>query len=107
METYQRFLLCTTVIPMVVLGIMARRLITKAHVISLVAVLVVVYAFTPFWDHEAIKRGFYAYDPERIWGLHVGFIPLEQFILYGTHTITLAFGLWLLVERRRRLAGKG
>ena len=101
METYQRFLLTTTVIPMLVLGLIYRRSINRARLIALAVMMAMVYSMTPFWDHESIKRGYYAYDPQRIWGLHVGFIPLEQFILYGTHTICLALMVWAMLDRRR------
>jgi lycopene cyclase domain-containing protein len=87
---------------MLVLGIVYRRSINRVRLWALLVMMFMVYSQTPFWDHHSIKQGFYAYDPERIWGLHVGLIPLEQFILYGTHTVVLALMMWAMLDRRKR-----
>jgi lycopene cyclase domain-containing protein len=104
METYQRFLLASTVVPGVLLAVRFRASITRVRLWALLIMMFMVYSQTPFWDHHAIKQGFYAYDPERIWGLHVGLIPLEQFILYGTHTVCVALMMWAMLDRRARRA---
>ena len=98
--TYARFLGLFVVLPILFLLVRYRRTLTWRGLAPLGLLLVVVYAATTPWDNLAVKWGLWGFDPERIWGIKLGYLPLEEYLFFGLQTVLV--GLWAR-ERLRRV----
>ncbi|PTL81713.1 lycopene cyclase domain-containing protein [Vitiosangium sp. GDMCC 1.1324] len=98
--TYARFLGLFVVLPILFLVVRYRRTLTLRGLAPMGLLLGVVYAATSPWDNLAVKWGLWGFDPERIWGLKLGYLPLEEYLFFGLQTLLV--GLWAR-ERLRRV----
>jgi lycopene cyclase domain-containing protein len=98
--TYARFLGLFVVLPILFLVVRYRRTLTARGLAPMGLLLVVVYAATSPWDNLAVKWGLWGFDPERIWGIKLGYLPLEEYLFFGLQTLLV--GLWAR-ERLRRV----
>ena len=97
--TYARFLGLFVVLPIVLLAVRYRRTLTWRGLRPLVPLLFIVYAATCPWDNLAVKWGLWRFKPELIWGITVGYLPLEEYLFFGLQTVLV--GLWVLARLRR------
>jgi lycopene beta-cyclase len=102
--TYARFLGLFVVLPILFLGVRYRRTLTARGLAPMGLLLVVVYAATSPWDNLAVKWGLWGFDPERIWGIKLGYLPLEEYLFFGLQTLLV--GLWARERLRRVLEAK-
>jgi lycopene beta-cyclase len=56
-------------------------------------------AYTTPWDNYLVATGVWYYDPALVWGVTIGWVPLEEYTFFVVQT--LAAGLWLLFLARR------
>jgi lycopene cyclase domain-containing protein len=96
--TYARFLGLFVVLPLVFLGVRYRKTLKARSLAPLGLLLIVVYVTTTPWDNLAVKWGLWDFAPERIWGIKLGYLPLEEYLFFGLQTLLV--GLWA----RARLA---
>jgi lycopene beta-cyclase len=97
--TYARFLGLFVVLPIILLAVRYRRTLTWRGLRPLVPLLFIVYAATCPWDNLAVKWGLWRFKPELIWGITVGYLPLEEYLFFGLQTVLV--GLWVLARLRR------
>lgn len=100
--TYARFLGIFVVLPILFLVWRYRRTFTARSLAPMGLLLVVVYAATSPWDNLAVKWGLWGFDPERIWGIKLGYLPLEEYLFFGLQTLLV--GLWARARLARALA---
>lgn len=96
--TYARFL-TLFLGPLLVLGIaLARRVIALRHVLFLLGLSLVVVAWTSPWDNAAVAAGLWGFDPQRISGVVIGLLPLEEylFFLLQTWVTSLLLMRWVM-----------
>jgi lycopene cyclase domain-containing protein len=91
--TYGGFLLLFLVVPLVLSVGACRSGLRRGGWRSIALVLPIVYGVTPLWDHAAVARGFWSFAPDRVWGIHVGLVPLEEVLFFGLQT--LLAGCWV------------
>jgi lycopene beta-cyclase len=99
--TYARFLGLFVVLPILWLGVRYRKTLTLRGLMPLALLLVVVYVATTPWDNLAVKWGLWGFAPERIWGLKLGYLPLEEYLFFGLQTVLV--GLWARARLARTL----
>ncbi|ATB35772.1 hypothetical protein CYFUS_001186 [Cystobacter fuscus] len=97
--TYARFLGLFVVLPIVLLAVRYRRVLTGRALLPLVPLLAIVYVATCPWDNLAVKWGLWRFKPELIWGIVVGYLPLEEYLFFGLQTLLV--GVWVLARLRR------
>ena len=100
--TYARFLGLFVVVPILFLAWRYRRTFTARSLAPMGLLLIVVYAATSPWDNLAVKWGLWGFDPERIWGIRLGYLPLEEYLFFGLQTLLV--GLWARARLARVLA---
>ncbi|AKQ69169.1 Geranylgeranyl-diphosphate geranylgeranyl-transferase [Myxococcus hansupus] len=100
--TYARFLGLFVVVPILFLVWRYRRTFTARTLAPMGLLLIVVYAATSPWDNLAVKWGLWGFDPERIWGIRLGYLPLEEYLFFGLQTLLV--GLWARARLARVLA---
>lgn len=98
--TYGRFLGLFLLLPIVWMAWRSRRVLDARLLVPLSALLVVVYVATTPWDNAAVARGIWSFDPDRVWGLWLLYLPLEEYLFFGLQTVLT--GLWV-GQRLRRL----
>jgi lycopene beta-cyclase len=99
--TYARFLGLFVVLPILLLAVRYRKTFTARSLAPLGLLLLVVYAATTPWDNLAVKWGLWGFDPERTWGLELGYLPLEEYLFFGLQTLLV--GLWARARLARAL----
>ncbi|NOK13168.1 lycopene cyclase domain-containing protein [Corallococcus exercitus] len=102
--TYARFLGIFVVLPILFLLVRYRRTLSWRGLAPMGMLLVVVYAATSPWDNMAVKWGLWGFDPERIWGVKLGYLPLEEYLFFGLQTLLV--GLWARDRLERVLTKK-
>ncbi|WP_375756355.1 lycopene cyclase domain-containing protein [Corallococcus exercitus] len=102
--TYARFLGIFVVLPILFLLVRYRRTLSWRGLAPMGLLLIVVYAATSPWDNMAVKWGLWGFDPERIWGVKLGYLPLEEYLFFGLQTLLV--GLWARDRLERVLAKK-
>ncbi|NVJ21224.1 MULTISPECIES: lycopene cyclase domain-containing protein [Myxococcus] len=100
--TYARFLGLFVVLPIVFLLWRYRRTFTARSLAPMGLLLIVVYAATSPWDNLAVKWGLWGFDESRIWGIKLGYLPLEEYLFFGLQTLLV--GLWARARLTRALA---
>lgn len=100
--TYARFLGLFVVLPIFFLLWRYRRTFTARSLAPMGLLLVVVYAATSPWDNLAVKWGLWGFDETRIWGIKLGYLPLEEYLFFGLQTLLV--GLWARARLARALA---
>jgi lycopene cyclase domain-containing protein len=108
--TYARFLLIFLCFPLAIMAIAVWRdrrrgrmlpadfSALPAWVPSLVLVVLAVVYTTP-WDNYLVATGVWYYQPERVWGLTLGWVPLEEYLFFILQTLLAS--LWLVWLARR------
>ena len=102
--TYARFLGIFVVLPILFLLVRYRRTLSWRGLAPMGLLLIIVYAATSPWDNMAVKWGLWGFDPERIWGVKLGWLPLEEYLFFGLQTLLV--GLWARDRLERVLARK-
>lgn len=98
--TYAGFLLAFVVPPLLVVLWRYGATLRDRGWMPLGVLLVIVYAATTPWDNAAVARGLWDFDPARILGLRIGWLPLEEYAFFGLQTALT--GVWALARLRRR-----
>lgn len=102
--TYARFLALFVVLPIVFLAVRYRRELGRRELAPLGLLLLVVYAATTPWDNLAVKWGLWDFHPHLIWGIRLGYLPVEEYLFFGLQTLLV--GLWAAVRLRRALEAR-
>jgi len=103
--TYARFLALFVLAPVLFLAYRQRRTFSVRSLAPLGLLLAVVYAATSPWDNHAVKHGLWGFDPTGIWGIFLGYLPLEEYLFFGLQTLLV--GLWARARLARVLAAPG
>jgi len=98
--TYAVFLLVFVVPPVVLVLWRCGATLRDRGWVPVAVLLAIVYAATSPWDNAAVAMGLWDFDPERIAGVRIGWLPLEEYAFFGLQT--LLTGVWALDRLRQR-----
>src|SRR3712207_980037 len=103
--TYFGFLIRFLILPIIILGLLTLwdrqrgktlptvlRGWSPAGVLATLIVIAVVYT-TP-WDNYLAATGVWWYDPQRVTGIILGWVPLEEYLFFILQPLMIGF--WLL-----------
>lgn len=96
--TYGRFLLLFLVLPIAGLLWHQRRRLTGARWAMLTALAGVAVTYTTPWDNYLVAHRVWWYDPGRVWGITLGWVPLEEYLFFVLQPFLT--GLWALAVSR-------
>lgn len=100
--SYPQFLLFFLLPPLLVMLVATRRRQSRRVWAALVALMVIAWVYTTPWDNYLVIRGVWFFDSDRIWGLFLWRVPLEEYLFYLLQVlITGLFTVWLLSRRKR------
>lgn len=95
--TYARFLALFLVPPLALALVLAWRFVERRHLVFLGGLSAVVLAWTSPWDNAAVRAGLWSFSPERVSGVVLGVLPLEEyaFFLLQSWVVSLLSIWWL------------
>lgn len=94
--TYFNFLLCFIIPPILVLTVFARP--QARHWAGIAILGLITYAWTTPWDNYLVASGVWAYRPDQVSGLVLGFVPIEEYTFFGLQAVLGS--LWTLSLQR-------
>mgnify|MGYP000884921532 CR=1 FL=1 len=96
--TYAGFLLLFVILPILLCAVLLWRwrIWPNPRHLALIALLAVVYT-TP-WDNAIVRQGVWSYDVNKIWGIVLGVVPLEEYLFFVLQVILT--GSLLTILRR-------
>lgn len=109
--TYFQVLLIFLLSPILVLGNHAARDHWRAvrrcghpmdwkPFMAIVVLIVLALVYTTPWDNYLVATGVWGYDPGRVSGIRLGWVPIEEYVFFILQT--LLTGLWVIFLRRYR-----
>lgn len=103
--TYARFLLLFVVPPLVFVLWRYGWALRDRGWAPIALLLVIVYVTTTAWDNASVAMGLWSFDPARIWGPTLGWLPVEEYAYFGLQT--LLTGVWVQARLARALRRPG
>lgn len=103
--TYARFLLFFVLPPLALVLWRYGWVLRDRGWAPMALLLVIVYATTSAWDNASVAMGLWSFDPERISGWTLGWLPLEEYAYFGLQT--LLTGIWVQARLARALGRPG
>ncbi len=97
--TYGQFLLIFLVLPITALAWLLRRELTRRQLLAASGVALVAFLYTPIWDNLLVANRVWWYDPDRVAGITLGWVPLEEYLFFVLQPVLV--GLWMLFLRHR------
>ncbi len=71
----------------------------RSALVTLALLVVIAVTYTTPWDNYLVARGVWGYPPERVVGVTLGYVPLEEYTFFALQTVMI--GLWVLWLLRR------
>jgi len=94
--TYVRFL-AIFLMPLLALALaLVWRRLAARHLLFLAGLSLVVLVWTSPWDNAAVAMGLWGFDPDRVSGLTIGLLPVEEYAFF----LLQAWAVSLLLMRR-------
>jgi lycopene cyclase domain-containing protein len=76
-------------------GCLNKRFILAVAITSIASLL-----YTGPWDHAIIARGVWSYPAERVLGLTVGLVPVEEYAFYVLQVMMTGLLCLMFLDRR-------
>ena len=97
--TYGAFLLLFLVLPILALAVALRRRMTRAWRWSVGAVALIAVLYTTPWDNFIVAQGVWSYPPDRVLGVTLGLVPLEEYVFFVLQVLLTGLVLLALTGR--------
>lgn len=92
--TYSQFLLVFLVVPITFLVWAIRRYMSRPQAWMLTLLSLVALIYTTPWDNYLVATRVWYYEPDRVLGITLGWVPLEEYLFFVLQPIL--GGLWML-----------
>ena len=102
--SYGHFLLVFLVLPILGLAFVLRRHLTVRYARTVLTMAAIAFAYTTPWDNAIVALGVWAYDPALVWGIVLGWVPLEEYLFFLLQPMLSGLIVLALLARQRRAA---
>jgi lycopene cyclase domain-containing protein len=85
--TYAGFLALFVVVPLAATLWCVGGALRRGGWRPMLALLVIVYVATTPWDNAAVARGLWDFDPARVAGVTLGWLPIEEYLFFGLQAL--------------------
>jgi lycopene beta-cyclase len=92
--SYAFILFSFVILPSLCLGWLVFRRISRYQLATISGLAGVALLYTTPWDNYLVATGVWWYDPDLVWGITLGWVPLEEYIFFVAQTFLT--GLWLV-----------
>ncbi len=55
--------------------------------------------YTTPWDNYLVASGVWTYHPELVWGVLIGYVPVEEYLFFILETLLVGLWWWFLARR--------
>src|SRR3712207_3568188 len=99
--SYGHFLLVFLVLPILGLAFVLRRSLTVRYVRTVLTMAAIAFVYTTPWDNAIIALGVWSYDPTLVWGIVLGWVPLEEYLFFLLQPLLSGLIVLALLVRSR------
>jgi lycopene cyclase domain-containing protein len=97
---YPLFLLLYLGIPIALLLVLLRdKIRARWWRMAVGATAIIALVYTTPWDNYLVATGVWHYDPARIWGIVLGYVPLEEYLFFVLQTMLGALVTLALLKK--------
>lgn len=75
----------------------------KTVVFSLAGLSLLALVYTTPWDNFLVASGVWTYPANRVWGVHLGWVPLEEYLFFMLQPLLTGSVAWLILKGRIRV----
>ena len=98
---YSKFLALFLLPIVVVSGLIALPRITRRELLVVIVLPIIAVVWTTPWDNYLVAKGVWRYDPNKVWNVILGYVPLEEYLFFVLQTLTMTFPMLLLLRAVR------
>jgi lycopene cyclase domain-containing protein len=96
---YSRFLLVFIAPVVVIFGILALPRMTKREWFAVVTLPILAVVWTTPWDNYLVASGVWRYNPQKVWNVILGHVPLEEYLFFVLQTWAVTFPAILVLRK--------
>ena len=96
---YSKFLLVFVAPIALVSGILALPRMNKREWFAVLMLPALAAAWTTPWDNYLVAKGVWSYDRKKVWGVILGYVPLEEYVFFVLQTLAVAFPSILILRK--------
>jgi lycopene cyclase domain-containing protein len=85
--TYGGFLVLFLVVPLAAALWCVGGVLRRGRWRPMLVLLAIVYVATTPWDNAAVAWGLWDFDPARIAGVRLGWLPIEEYLFFGLQAL--------------------
>ena len=100
--SYGQFLLIFLVLPILGLAFVLRGHLTMRYVRAVLGMAAIAFVYTTPWDNAIIALGVWNYNPTLVWGIIIGWVPLEEYLFFLLQPMLSGLVVLALLARARR-----
>lgn len=103
--SYIAFIALFLIAPILITGMLVIRRVQRGEIPSPIArrglygtlaLAAIALVYTTPWDNVMVERGIWGYDPHRVLGIIIGWVPLEEYLFFMLQPILI--GIWGLLS---------
>ncbi|MFN8522132.1 MAG: lycopene cyclase domain-containing protein [Chloroflexota bacterium] len=100
--TYGLFLLAFLLLPIACLLWLTRPMLDATVIRQIGLYSLVALAYTAPWDNAIVAMGVWTYDPSKIWGIVLGYVPAEEYVFFMLQPLLAGLIFMLARSREKR-----
>ncbi len=76
-----------------------QKILMKRIFIAIIILIIVALIYTTPWDNYLVENNVWYYDPEKVMGILIGFVPIEEYAFFVVQTILIGLiSGWILLK---------
>jgi lycopene cyclase domain-containing protein len=75
----------------------------KKILLALIILVIVAFSYTTPWDNYLVKNSIWYYDPVKVIGLIIGFVPIEEYTFFIVQTLLIGLFLGFVLLKKKEI----